>query len=245
MRFLMRWAFRLTVLAVVLVVALVLLKDLLLRELLEAHIQRQTGLETRVGRFELGLLSPTFTVQDLRIFNPPEFGNSLFLHVADFHVEYDPAAFSQRSLRFRAVRVDVPEATVVEGRSGQTNLEAIQRRLQRRPTASPPPGDWTFDGVDVLNLSLGRLKHIDLRTPGSVETYNLALENETFTGLRNQGDVLLALGRVAVKLGLRFLTNQNFGLPDPTRQGPPGGPAGRPAPGAVLPPPGSLAPRSR
>jgi hypothetical protein len=241
MRFLMRWGFRFTVLAVVLVVALVLLKDLLLKEALQAHIQRETGLETRVGRFELGLVSPTLTVQDLRIYNPPEYGGSVFLHVADFHVEYDRAALAQRSLHLRLVRVDIPEATVVEGRSGQSNLEAIQKRLQRRQAASAPKMDWTFDGVDMLNVSLGRLRRLDLRSPGAVETYDLGLQNETFHGLKNQGDVLLALGRVVVKLGVRFLTNQSLGLPQAAPAVAPGAPVagsggGRAVPVTAAPP---------
>lgn len=227
MRFVVRWVFRLAVLLLVLAVALLALKDLLLKELLQAHIQRETGLETRVGRFEVGLLSPTLTVTDLRLYNPPEFGGSVLLDVADFHLEYDRAALARRALHLRLVRVDIPEATVVETRSGRSNLETIRDRLDRRRTAAKPSADWTFAGVDMLNISLGRLKRIRLESPAKVETYELALQNETLTDLRTETDVLIGLGRVAVKLGLRFLTNHNFGLYAPS---PP------PAPGVVAPP---------
>ena len=127
MRFVFRWLFRLLVVGLVLSIGVVLLKDLLLKELLASHIERETGLETRIGRLEVGILSPRLTVENLRLYNPPEFGGSVFLHVAECHVEYDRLALLQRRVHLRLFRLNLAEASIVEDVAGQTNLESIHR----------------------------------------------------------------------------------------------------------------------
>ena len=219
MRFLFRWLFRLLVVGLVLSIGVVLLKDLLLKELLVSHIERETGLETRIGRLEVGILSPRFTVENLRLYNPPEFGGSVFLHVAECHVEYDRLALLQRRVHFRLFRLNLAEASVVEDVAGRTNLESIHRRL-RRKEASEPRSDFEFAGLDMLNLSLGRLNRLNLAAPGRIQTMNLGVRNEIYTNLRTEKDVLHALGRLALRVGLNQLTYHFPIAPDLSRSRP-------------------------
>jgi hypothetical protein len=195
---------------------------------LASHIQRETGLETRIGRLELGLISPTLTVEDLRIYNPPEFGGSVFLHVAECHLEYDPTALLARRVHLRLFRLNLAEATVVERPAGQSNLESIGDRL-RRKQAAEPRDHFAFGGLDMLNLTLGRLHRVDLTAPGRVQTMNFGVQNEIYTNLRTGSDVLITLGRLALRVGLSQLTNQFSIRPDVSSLAPPAsiGPAQR------------------
>ena len=221
MRFIVRWLFRLLIAGLVLTIGLVLVKDRVLKELLAGQIRRETGLETRIGHFEMGVVSPTLTVEDLRIYNPAEFGGSVFLHVAECHIEYDAAALLQRRVQLRLFRLNLAEATVVESPAGPSNLEFIGNRLRRKQAAAPRD-DFTFGGLDMLNLTLGRLHRINLANPNRVQTMNLGVQNEIYTNLRTEGDVLLTLGRLALRVGLSQLTNQFPILPDVSRLAPPG-----------------------
>jgi len=58
MKTLFRWAFRLFILLVVLVVAGILLLDTIVRAVAVNAIKRQTGLDVKIGKFEIGLLNP-------------------------------------------------------------------------------------------------------------------------------------------------------------------------------------------
>ncbi|HOF47677.1 MAG TPA: hypothetical protein PLY00_08030 [Verrucomicrobiota bacterium] len=216
MRFVFRWLFRLLVVGLVLSIGVVLLKDLLLKELLASHIERETGLETRIGRLEVGILSPRLTVENLRLYNPPEFGGSVFLHVAECHVEYDWLALLQHRVHLRLFRLNLAEASIVEDVAGQTNLESIHRRL-RRKQASEPRSDFTFGGLDMLNLSLGRLHRLNLAAPGRIQTISLGVQNEIYTNLDTEKDVLYALGRLALRIGVSQLTNHFPIAPDLSR----------------------------
>ena len=168
MKFFVRWAFRLFVVLVVLVVALVLLKDVLLKAYTKHHIRSQTGMDVKIARFETGLFSPTLTIEGCQLYNPAQFGGSPFLNIPDLYVECDPGALAQRRLRFRLLRLTVAEINIVEDRSGQTNFVAAVKNLQRAaraPRLASVPG-LEFAGVDVLNLTLGRLTYTSLRHPG-------------------------------------------------------------------------------
>ena len=66
---------------ILLVVALVLSKDTILKALLERQIRAQTGMDAKIGKLSVGLLSPVATVEKFKLYNAPEFGGT-FSHEA-------------------------------------------------------------------------------------------------------------------------------------------------------------------
>ena len=233
MKFLVRWTIRLLVMLVVFAVALVLLKDIMLKEVTQSRLRVATGLGVEIDQVNLALFSPTLTIRGLRLFNPPEFGASTFVDVPELHFEYDRMALARHQLHLVLVRLNLAEVTIVEDETGKSNLEAIQTLVKRRP---PPESfiDLQFAGIDTLNLSVGHLRRYALRTPEKVELTPLNLQNEVFTAIKSERDGLLAIGRVVVKLGLRHWTDRQAAASSlrattvpPTGAG---SPAGRTAP---------------
>ena len=101
-RSIFKWALRLVLLLVVLVVIAVFSIDPILRVVMENRIRAQTGMDAEIGRFRLGLTEPTITITDLKLFNPPSFGGTLFLDISEIHAEYDRCACQKRSPRHTA-----------------------------------------------------------------------------------------------------------------------------------------------
>ena len=118
LKFVGRWLFRLTIVAIVLVVALLLLKDTIFKSVAEYSIRSQSGLDVRIGKLEVGLLSPTVTVENFRLYNPPEFGGGVFLDIPEVHVEYDAAAMQNQKLKFKLIRFNLAELNLVESKTG-------------------------------------------------------------------------------------------------------------------------------
>jgi uncharacterized protein involved in outer membrane biogenesis len=201
MKFLFRWIFRLVVLAILLVMALLLLKDALLKEVVESQLAAVTGLEVRIDRFEAKLLKPTVTIEGLRLYNPASFGGSPFLDVRELHVEYDRPALLRGEILLRLVRFDLTELSLVQDTNGRWNYEYVNVRLKASAREEDSPLE--FGGIDVLNLSLGEVKRYRMANPSAAQVYRFHVHNEIFLGLRNPTDFAVAAGRLAGKLGLK------------------------------------------
>src|SRR5262245_14959465 len=107
MKRLFKWLFRLVILLIVLGVALVLLKDTIAKGIMERQIRFETGLDARIGRLEIGIVNPTVTIENVRLYNTAEFGGSPFVDLAELHLEYNRAALATRKLRFALVRLNL------------------------------------------------------------------------------------------------------------------------------------------
>ena len=215
MRFIVRWLFRLLLLAIVLAIGLILAKDLLARELIASRLRAATGLETRLDRCDLGLLAPTLTLEHLRFYNPPAFGGAPFLDLAELHLEYDRAALAEGRLHLTLLRLDVAELTQVDGPDGGSNLQDIIAALSSRP---PGGSRLQFAGIDTLNLSFGTFKRHALATPERARVVDLKIHNAVFTNLRTARDFAPIVAQLALRFGLAGMSPP-FRLPGQT--GPP------------------------
>ena len=131
-KWLFKWLFRLFLLAVVLVVILLLSLNSILRVAVEHRIRAQTGMDAEIGKFSLGLVEPTVEIQNLRLYNPPDFGGTPFLNIPEIHVEYDRAALARHEIHLTLLRFNLGELDIVKNEAGQTNIFALGVTLPTR-----------------------------------------------------------------------------------------------------------------
>jgi len=212
-KFVFRWAFRLLILVIVLGVALLLLKDLILKSVAEARIRAETGLETRIGRFETSFFSPTVTIADFILYNAAEFGGSPLVDVPELHLEMDRDALARRELHFRLVRFNLAEVNVVQNQDGKTNLEMLQERQKKNPQA-----ELTFTGIDTLNLTVGKLRFTHMKQPGQAREINLNLRNEVVTNVHSAADLTGVLVKIVLQQGTNLLGPGGIGPGELLRQ---------------------------
>ena len=170
-KWIFKWLLRLFLLAVVLVVIFFLSLNSILRVLIEHNIRAQTGMDAEIGRFQLGLTEPVISIEDLKIYNPPNFGGTPFVEIPEIHVEYDRAALAQRQLHFTLVRFNLGELDIVKNAKGETNIFSLGIPLPKNPAgrADRQRNEFKertgleFTGIDALNVSVGTLKYIDLK----------------------------------------------------------------------------------
>lgn len=182
LKFLFKWVFRLCLLAVVLVLLLVALVvwglDPLLRVFVEHNLRANTGMEAELGQFHLGLVEPEITLRDLRLYNGPQFGGAPFLNIPELHVEYDRDALRHGQIHVTLMRFNLAELDIVKNEAGQTNLFALALLPPTKTshaTSPPPPANPSqellhrtglkFDQIDLLNVSVGQFKYLDLKNP--------------------------------------------------------------------------------
>ena len=114
MKWLFKWIFRLFLLAVVLIVILLLSLNSILRLYLQHQIRTQTGMDAEIVKFSLGIIEPMITIQNFRLYNPPDFGGTPFLDIPEIHVEYDRAAFAKHQIHLTLMRFNLGELDIVK-----------------------------------------------------------------------------------------------------------------------------------
>ena len=205
MRFLLRWAFRLLLLVVVLVVGLVLLRGFIVKALLEQRFQALTGLEAHIGRIEVGLWSPSLTLGDVRIQDTAEFGGVRLADIVELYAVYDRAALRSRQVRFRLLRVNVRDLHIVESSQGRNNLGRFAGKIDGNSgSIGGVRGglNWRFAGAEVLNLSLGKIQYTNLKRPEESQQTVAGLENEIINDVRTPEQLADAVLSRMLKKGI-------------------------------------------
>lgn len=194
-----KWLFILVVALVAIVVGLVLSKDSIARAAAEQQIRARTGMDVKIGKFSIGLLSPVVTIQNLRLYNTPEFGGAPFLDVRELHVEFDRAAFVDRKLRIKLLRLDLAELTFVKNDAGRTNFQSVVNLDAPRKTGQTNAIE--FAGIDVANISVGRVRSLNLKNPLKNREWNANLRDQVFRDIKTPGDAYAVLVLLWVRSG--------------------------------------------
>ncbi len=182
MKWIFKWLFRLFLLAVVLAVILLLSLNSILRVVVEHRIRAQTGMDAEIGKFSVGLLEPTVEIQNLRLYNPPDFGGTPFLNIPEIHVEYDRDALARHEIHITLMRFNLGELDIVKNEAGQTNLFALGVPLTAKKTGGGAASlkrqtGYDFSAIDVLNVSVGTFKFIDLKNQRNNREQTIGLDN--------------------------------------------------------------------
>src|SRR5450759_603182 len=219
MKCLFKWLFRLFLLAVVSIVILLLSLNSILRVWVEHRIRAQTGMDAEIGRFSLGLTEPTVTIQNLKLYNPPSFGGTLFLDIPEIHVEYDPLALSKRQFHITLLRFNLGELNIVKNEAGRTNIFSMATAVAKK-TGGGSATEFTrqtgfeFTGIDVLNVSVGTAKFIDLKDQRQNREQKIGIENCVIKNVKSRTD-LAGLGVLITLRGSDFFKS----LVDPKNTG--------------------------
>ena len=190
MKSLLKWAFRLVIVLVVIVVVALLSLDSIIKAVVAREIRAQTGMDVKIGKFSIGLLSPVVTIEEFKLYNTAEFGGTPFLDIRELHVEYERAAMARRELHITLLRLSITELNVVKNDLGGTNLLAFQTK----PAPGKSPADEIkFLSIDVLNLSVGKMRFMDLKNRNRDRELYPNLQNQVFKNIKTSGDLYAIL----------------------------------------------------
>ncbi len=211
MKFVFKCLLGLFVLAVVLAVVFFLSLDSILRVMIQHNIRAQTGLVAQIGKFHLGLLEPVVEIKHLQLFNSAEFGGAPFLNIPEIHVEYDRSALKKGELHILLLRFNLGELDIVKNQAGQTNLFALGVALPTKKSAAGSHGEelaafknqtgLDFKGIDVLKVSVGTAKYIDLQDPQNNHEQKFGIENQVVNQVKTTADLTGLAALVALRGG--------------------------------------------
>ena len=212
MKTLFRWAFRLLILLLVLLIAGILLLNTVAREIFEYKLAQRTGLEVKIRSVDVGLLNPRLTVEGLVVYNRPEFGGSPLLDMPELHAEYDRSALWSQKVHFRLLRVNIAQISVIEDTNGRLNLRLAEKQI-RQSAATDSTGStsvqYQFKGIDTLNLTLGTGYFRSLKNPKMNETLTPHMTNAVYSKVNSATAWDSLLNLVLLNSGYNPLLHDN------------------------------------
>lgn len=206
-----QWGIGLAGLLLLVVVALLLGRDALLRLTVEHALGQTAGLQAHLGHFHLGLTEPVIEIKQLELNNPPAFGNTPFLKIPEIYVRYDRAALARNELHFTRLRLDLDALEIVKSPDGQTNLSALGIALTApaaagaRGASHPELAEFKrqtgldFRGIDLLQVSVGEFRYVDQQHPENNRTQTIGIRNFVVSNVVSAAD----LAGLGLLVGLR------------------------------------------
>ena len=210
MKFIIKWGIRVLILAVVLVVAFFLSLDSILRVVAEHNIRDQLGVDAEIGRFHMGLLDPVIQIENLKIYNPSNFDGTKFVEIPEIYVEYDRETLKNSGqFHVTLARFNLSELDIVKNESGETNILSLGVTMPTKEELKKSKGleklskkyNLKFTGIDVLNVSVGKFKYIDLKDPKNNREQALDIQNQVIKNIKQPADLAGLVVLIALRSG--------------------------------------------
>ncbi len=203
------------VLATLLLVGL-LSFDWIVKRTIQSRVNASGVAEVEIGSLNIGLFRSHLEVRDLKVFGQSQFGGVQLLDLPELRVEYDRDALKRQELKFRLVRIRINELTLMDGfAGGQTNMfqrlqgyselvVAYTNRIGELTNRidlnrAQQVGNMTFRGIDRLELTLGRVRFVDVKDPLSEKVAALNINRRVMTNIAD----LPGLAPLAMELLVR------------------------------------------
>ncbi|MBM3850078.1 MAG: hypothetical protein FJ396_07795 [Verrucomicrobia bacterium] len=174
--------------------------DWIVKRAIQSRVNASGVAEVEIGSLDIGLLRPHLQVRDLKVFGQSQFGGVQILDLPELRVEYDREALKRQELQLRLLRIRLNELTLVDGFAGsRTNMfqrlqeyselvNAYTNRLgeltnRQELAQGQRVGNLTFVGVDRLELTLGRVRFVDMKDPMAEKVAALNINRRVLTNL--------------------------------------------------------------
>jgi uncharacterized protein involved in outer membrane biogenesis len=177
----------------------------ILRVVIERQIHARTGMDAEIGGLKVALTSPTVEIRDFKIRNTPDFGGTPFLNIPEIHIEYDLAALQRREIHIKLLRFNLGELDIVKNQAGRTNIFLGGIKLPAKNSGGGNPmanfknqAGYDFTGIDQMNVSIGRVKYIDLQDQRNNREQVIGIDEFVIPNVKSQADLMVLAVDIAL-----------------------------------------------
>lgn len=129
---------KLLFLVVFLLVILVLARNYVVKIGAEQFVKQQTGLPLKMEGINIGLVDTKIDIDDLKLYNPPNFEEKLMVNIPDIYVDYNLPEIIKGNVHLNEIRFHLNEVIIVKNKAGQTNIDALKALQQPKPEGEAP-----------------------------------------------------------------------------------------------------------
>jgi uncharacterized protein involved in outer membrane biogenesis len=134
---------------VLLLVVLFVARNVIARKSVEIGAKKITGFPLEIGSVDLGLFSSKVEVHDVKLMNPPEFQETMFVDMPQLYVDYRLGSMLSGAPHINDMLINIKQLVVVRNEKGDSNAMKLKGVVSSGGSSS------TKYRVDKLRIHVG------------------------------------------------------------------------------------------
>ena len=126
MKTLKKLLIRVVLVVVALLVILFLARNFIARKVVEVGVTKVTGFPLQIGSVNVGLFSSKLDVHDLKLMNPPEYQEKMFVDMPQLYVDYRLASMLKGAPHINDMLINIKQLVIVKDNKGETNAKQLK-----------------------------------------------------------------------------------------------------------------------
>ena len=213
------------VIVLLIIFALVLLRDPILKVTIEQVVKGVAGISLRMKSFQLGLVKGTINIKGIRVYNPRGFKEKIMVDMPEIYVDFNPGALSGL-VHFEQLRMHLKEFIVIKNKEGKVNIKEIkvvkESEQKKEPTKKPAAEKAKKKAdmrIDLLKLKVDKVVYKDYTvTPPSVKEYNVNIDVQQKNISDLNGLIATIISQALMKTAIGSLADVDMGALQDTAQ---------------------------
>ncbi len=164
-------------------------KNVIVKAAVTTGVKAVTGLNLKIKKMKLGLVSTLIGIEELKLYNPEGFEDPVMVDIPEVYVNYRMGAFLKKKVHLEEVRLYLKEFIVAKNKDGELNLDALtsiggakqakdgveekKEDTKKKPKASAPQIQ-----IDLLKLKIDKVYYKDYSKGDipSVKEFNVNID---------------------------------------------------------------------
>ncbi len=208
---------KISIVCVIALIALVLVKDVIIKALAAPIASSVLGAPVRIGYLSWNLIGSDFLIKDVVIGAPAGFPDDPIIDIAHVNVKYDLGSLLNKQNHFQLIDINVREINMVANQDKKINVQELKpfkhaatkddgNKDKEKTSSMDAPVNFSIDvlkinvdGVWFKNYASGTVKK---------NAYSVDLKNKTYKNIHGVGDLMLKV--VSSQASVATLVNMPF-----------------------------------
>ncbi len=144
--------------------SIVILRNTIIKVVLERGIKATTGVGLSIQRMHIGLTTAAVSIQGLKLRNPWGFHEEIMLDAPQIAIDVKARDLLRGKVHLEVVKMHVNEVIVIKNAKGEVNINAlkpVKESGQHKTAPKPATGKAPPFQVDLLEYAIGKVVYKD------------------------------------------------------------------------------------
>ena len=163
-------------------------RNVIARKSVEYGAKKMTGFPLEIGSVDLGLLSSKVDVHDLKLMNPPEFPEKMFVDMPQLYVDYRLGSMISGAPHINDMLINIKQLVIVKNNQGESNAQKLKGVVSPSGGSSKSSKSSKY-AVDRLRVHIGTVTIKDFSHAKPTEHTTTLNVDATYNNITDSTDI--------------------------------------------------------